>query len=167
VLLRALPEIVGRVPDARLVVAGEPLEPSAPLLALAAELELDGAVEWRLHFVREQELGELFAAAACAVLPYRELDSSGVLATALGHGRPAVVTDVGSLGTIVREFGAGRVVPPEDPAALASACVELLTDEGRLAEAAAGARAACSTLTWETAAAEHERLYEELLAERP
>jgi len=167
VLLRALPEIVGRVPDARLVVAGEPLEPSAPLLALAAELELDGAVEWRLHFVREQELGELFAAAACAVLPYRELDSSGVLATALGHGRPAVVTDVGSLGTIVREFGAGRVVPPEDPAALAAACVELLTDEGRLAEAAAGARAACSTLTWETAAAEHERLYEELLAERP
>jgi glycosyltransferase involved in cell wall biosynthesis len=166
VLLRALPEIVGRVPGARLVVAGEPLESAAPLLALADELELNGAVEWRLHFVREQEMAELFAAAACAVLPYRELDSSGVLAMALGHGRPAVVTDVGSLGTIVREYGAGLVVPPEDPAALAAACVELLSNESSLAEAAAGARAARGALTWETAAAEHERLYDELLAER-
>ena len=69
VLLRALPEIVGRVPGARLVVAGEPLEPAEPLLALADELELNGAVEWRLHFVREQEMAELFAEAACAVLP--------------------------------------------------------------------------------------------------
>jgi glycosyltransferase involved in cell wall biosynthesis len=166
VLLRALPEIVGQVPDARLVVAGEPLEPAAPLLSLADELGLNGAVEWRLHFVQEPELEELFADAACAVLPYRELDSSGVLATALGRGRPAVVTDVGSLGTIVREFGAGIVVPPEDPAALAAACVELLSDEARLAEAAAGARAARSALTWDTAAAEHERAYAELLAER-
>jgi glycosyltransferase involved in cell wall biosynthesis len=166
VLLRALPEIVGQVPGARLVVAGEPLEPAAPLLALAEELDLNGTVEWRLHFVREPELAELFAGAACAVLPYRELDSSGVLATALGHGRPAVVTDVGSLGTIVREFGAGRVVPPEDPAALAAACVELLSDESRLAEAAAGARAARGSLTWDAAAAEHERAYEELLRER-
>ena len=79
---------------------------------------------------------------------------------------PAVVTDVGSLGTIVREYGAGLVVPPEDPGALAAACVELLSDEARLAEAAAGARAARGSLTWETAAAEHERLYDQLLAER-
>ncbi len=166
VLLRALPEIVGQVPDARLIVAGEPLEPTDALVALADELDLNGAVEWRLHFVREDEMAALFAESACAVLPYRELDSSGVLAMVLGHGRPAVVTDVGSLGAIVREFGAGRVVPPEDPAALASACVELLTDEAELAQAAAGARAARGSLTWETAAAEHEALYDELLAER-
>ena len=60
--------------------------------------------------------------AAVVVLPYREIESSGVLATALGHGRPVVVTDVGSLGETVREFEAGAVVPPEDTAALAAAC---------------------------------------------
>ena len=166
VLLRAMPAILAAVPDARLVVAGDPLEPAEPLVELARELELDGAVEWRLRFVQEPELTALFADAACAVLPYRQLDSSGVLATALGHGRPAVVTDVGSLGEIVREFGAGRVVAPEDPEALARACVELVGDPAALAAAAEGARAAVASLTWDAAAAEHERAYADVLRGR-
>jgi len=166
VLLRAMPAILAAVPDARLVVAGDPLEPAEPLVELARALELDGAVEWRLRFVQEPELTALFADAACAVLPYRELDSSGVLATALGHGRPAVVTDVGSLGEIVREFGAGRVVAPEDPEALARACVELVGDPAALASAAEGARAAVGSLTWDAAAAEHERAYADVLRGR-
>jgi glycosyltransferase involved in cell wall biosynthesis len=166
VLLRAMPAILAAVPDARLVVAGDPLEPAEPLVELARDLELDGAVEWRLRFVREPELSRLFADAACAVLPYRQLDSSGVLATALGHGRPAVVTDVGSLGEIVREFGAGRVVAPEDPDALARACVELVGDPAALASAAAGARAAVAALTWDAAAEEHERVYADVLRSR-
>ncbi len=60
------------------------------------------------------------------MLPYRHIESSGVLATALGYGRPVVVTDVGSLGDTVRELDAGAVVPPEDPGALADACSRLL-----------------------------------------
>ena len=166
VLLRALPAIVRDVPDARLVVAGRPLEPARPLADLARELGVSERVEWRLAFVPEDEVAPLFERAAVAVLPYRRLDSSGVLATALGYGRPAVVSDVGSLGPIVREFGAGRVVPPEDPAALAAACVELLSEPGALAGAAHGARSARAALTWDAAAAEHERVYGEVLAER-
>jgi glycosyltransferase involved in cell wall biosynthesis len=96
------------------------------------------------------------------VLPYRKIESSGVLATALGHGRPVVVTDVGSLGSTVREFGAGVVVEPDDPAALAAACVSLLQDPDALARAYEGAEAARKALTWEAAAAAHEQLYEEL-----
>jgi glycosyltransferase involved in cell wall biosynthesis len=166
VLLRALGPIARAVPGARLVVAGRPLEPAEPLRALADELGLDGRVEWRLGFVPETEVPALFDEAAAVVCPYRELDSSGVLATALGFGRPAVVSDVGSLGPIVREFGAGRVVRPGDPDALAAACIDLLSDPVALARAAEGARAARGALTWEAAAAEHERVYAEVIAER-
>jgi glycosyltransferase involved in cell wall biosynthesis len=166
VLLRAMPAIAARVPDVRLVVAGAPLEPAEPLQALARELGVAERVEWRLEFVPDTDVAALFEAAALAVLPYRELDSSGVLATALGLGRPAVVTDVGSLGTIVREHGAGRVVPPGDPVALAAACSDLLADLEALAAAAAGARGARDALTWDAAAAQHERVYEAVLAER-
>ena len=69
-----------------------------------------------LRFLAEDEIADVMEEAALVVLPYREIESSGVLATALGHGRPAVVTDVGSLGDTVREFEAGAVVPPEDVA---------------------------------------------------
>jgi glycosyltransferase involved in cell wall biosynthesis len=146
VLLRALPEI----PDARLVVAGDPLDP-VPQGA-------DGRVEWRLRFIESGELTELMAGAAAVVLPYRRLDSSGVLATAIGYRRPVVVTDVGSLGEIVREFGAGEVVPVDDHHALAEACTRLLEPKA-LAAAAKGAERAAKELTWEKAAAEHDHLY--------
>jgi glycosyltransferase involved in cell wall biosynthesis len=166
VLLRALPAIAEQVPDVRLVVAGDPLEPVEPLQRLAEEEGVAARVEWRLGFVGESEIPPLMATATAVVLPYRQIESSGVLATALGHGRPAVVTDVGSLGATVREFGAGRVAPPEDPAALAAACVELLADPSALAEAYAGTTRARAALSWDAAAEAHEQLYDEVCAAR-
>jgi glycosyltransferase involved in cell wall biosynthesis len=166
VLLKALPEIVAAAPGARLVVAGDPIEPIEPLRALADRLGVAEQVEWRLGYVGETEIPPLMAEATVVVLPYRKIESSGVLATALGHGRPAVVTDVGSLGDTMREFGAGEVVPPEDPHALAQACVRLLTDENALAEAYRGTQRARAALTWDEAARAHEELYEDVLAAR-
>ena len=62
-----------------------------------------------------------------------------VLGEAMACGVPCVTTDIGDSARIVA--GLGRVVPPRDPAALADACVELLTlpPEERRA-LAAGAR---------------------------
>jgi glycosyltransferase involved in cell wall biosynthesis len=156
VLLRAL----AGVPDARLVVAGDPVDPVAPLQELARSLGVAARVEWRLGFLPDAELEALLQDATLVALPYRRIDSSGVLATALGHGRPVVVSDVGSLGATVRELGAGLVVPPEDDSALAEALTALLTDEAALAEAFAGTQRARATLTWARAAEEHERAYE-------
>ena len=153
VLLRAFPE----VPDARLVVAGDPLEPVGPLRRLATE-----EVEWRLGYVPDEEVHSLMHEAAVVVLPYRKVESSGVLATALGHARPVVVTDVGSLGDTVREYGAGLVVPPDDAAALARACSRLLDNEAELAACFAGAQRARAGLTWDASAVAHEHLYEEI-----
>ena len=150
VLLRALPKI----PEARLVVAGDPLDP--------VDRTTTDRVEWRLRYIGEAEVEELMEKAAVVVLPYRKLDSSGVLATAIGYRRPVVVSDVGSLGEIVREFGAGLVVPPGDEAALAAACSTLLGDERALAQAYEGAAKAAASLTWEASAQEHERIYEEI-----
>jgi glycosyltransferase involved in cell wall biosynthesis len=147
VLLEALPEI----PDAKLVVAGDPVDP----------VRKTPGVEWRLGFVPEPEVPALMAEAAAVVLPYRRLDSSGVLATAIGYGRPVVVSDIGSLGEVVREYGAGEVVPPGDPQALAQACERLL-EPAALKAAYAGAKKAAKQLTWKKAAQAHDKLYREV-----
>jgi glycosyltransferase involved in cell wall biosynthesis len=165
-LLRALPAVAERVPDVRLVVAGDPVEPAGPLRELAAATGVSGRIDWRLRFITDPEIPALMDEAAVVVLPYRRIESSGVLATALGHGRPAVVADVGTLGETVREFGAGAVVPPDDVAALAAACTGLLTDEAALAAAAAGTARARKALSWDAVAREHERVYEAVVAAR-
>jgi glycosyltransferase involved in cell wall biosynthesis len=166
VLLRALPGIANEVPDVRLVVAGDPLEPVDPLERLADELGVAQRVEWRLGYVDNSAIPALMEQATALVLPYRKIESSGVLATALGHGRPAVVSDVGSLGETVREFNAGLVVPPEDPDALAAACVRLLVDQKAREQAFEGTERARRELSWDAAAEAHERVYEDVLRER-
>jgi len=144
-----------------LVVAGDPLDPVEPLQRLAGNLGVADRVKWRLGFLPDEAIPPLMAEATLVALPYRKIDSSGVLATALGHGRPAVVTDVGGLPDAIREFGAGRVVPTEDPRAFAAALRELLEEE-ELAKAHEGAEAARRALTWDAAAAAHETVYREV-----
>jgi glycosyltransferase involved in cell wall biosynthesis len=162
--LRALPDIARRVPEVQLVIAGDPLDPVGPLRDLASRLGVAERVVWRLGFHPNEEIDTLIAGAGLVVLPYRQrVDSSGVLAMTLGRGRPAVVSDVGSLGETVQEFGAGAVVPPEDVGALADACVQLLTDPRARAQAIRGALAAREALTWEASAELHERLYAGIL----
>ncbi len=159
VLVRALAE----VPDARLVVAGDPLDPIEPTRALAEELGVGGRIDWRLGYLPQQDVEELMRAATVAVFPYRSGESaSGALATALGHGRPAVVTDV--LGEPVEEHGAGLVVPRDDPAALAEAIRRLLDDPAALERAYEGTKTARRALSWDAIAEAHEQLYSDLLA---
>ena len=163
VLIEALPEVARAVPGARLVVAGDALDPVEPLRALAERLEVADRIDWRLGFVPQDEIPGLMEAATIVVLPYRRIEASGVFGDAIGHCRPVVVSDVGVLGETVRRFAAGEVVPPGDPAALAAACIRLLTDPSLLAAAFAGVEAARKVLTWDSAAEAHERLYAEIV----
>lgn len=141
---------------ARLVVAGDPVQPVEPTP--------NGRVEWRLGYLPEAEVDRAHGEATVAVFPYRaEIDQSGSLLRALGAGVPAVVYDVGGLAEPVRRFGAGRVVPAGDVDALAGAIRELIDDEAALAQARAGAERARTTLTWDAAAEAHLGLYRELL----
>src|SRR5579884_395861 len=149
-------EVVRRLPDARLLVAGDPAMP------------LDGLrdaprVDWRLGYLAQAELDRALSEATIAVFPYRaELDQSGALLQALGAGVPVVTYDVGGLAEPVERYGAGRVVPAGDVDALTHAVRGLLADPVALAAARAGAERARAELTWDAAAAAHLELYREL-----
>ena len=149
-------EATRRLPDARLLVAGDPAMPLDGLHSAAR-------VEWRLGYLSQAELDRALSESTVAVFPYRaELDQSGALLQALGAGVPAVVYDVAGLGEPIRAFGAGRVVPAGDVDALTEAVRELLDDSDALAAARAGADRARRELTWEASAAAHLDLYREL-----
>lgn len=149
-------EVTRRLPETRLLVAGDPAMPLAGL----REAE---RVVWRLGYLPQAELDRALSEATVALFPYRgELDQSGALLQALGAGVPAVVYDVAGLAEPVRSFGAGRVVPAGDVDGLEAAVEELLTDDAALAGARLGAERARRELTWDAAAAAHLDLYREL-----
>jgi glycosyltransferase involved in cell wall biosynthesis len=150
---------VHRVDDARLLVAGDPLEEVNGYRERAGD-----RAEWRLGYLPPREVDRAFGDATVALFPYKpEFDQSGALLQALGAGVPAIAYDVGGIAEPVRRYGAGRVVPAGDVEALADAVRELLEDPQALAEARAGARRARDELTWDAAARAHLELYRELI----
>lgn len=78
------------------------------------------SITWENEYLSEERASTLLAAADVLVMPYRHIDQSGVLFSALSHGLPVVAFDVGSLKEYL-VYGIGQVVPPGDLKALASA----------------------------------------------
>jgi glycosyltransferase involved in cell wall biosynthesis len=151
-------EVAKRLDDARLLVAGDPLEPVERYREQAGRV-----AEWRLGYLEAREIDRALSESTVALFPYRpETDQSGALLRALGAGVPVVVYDLGGLAEPVRRFGAGRVVPAGDVDALTEAARELLENDGALAEARAGAERAREELTWDRAAEAHVELYRKI-----
>jgi glycosyltransferase involved in cell wall biosynthesis len=116
------------------------------------------------RFVDGREAAAFFRRADLAVLPYREIEGSGVLATALAFGLPLLLTDVGSFPEVAAT-GAAELVAPGDPAALHAALAGLVGDPAaRDALAAASRAAAAGPYAWGPIAERHIALYDRLVA---
>lgn len=158
VLLRAF----ARVSGAELWIAGVPRMDMGELHALADAAP--GTVRFVSRFVADAELPAFFRRADIVVLPYREIDQSGVLNTAMAFGRPLVVSRVGGLPELADVHDAAVAVPPGDDASLAEALSALIADRGeRERLGAAAARVARDEHSWDAIAARHLALYRELV----
>jgi glycosyltransferase involved in cell wall biosynthesis len=150
------------IEDAELWIAGMPRMDISALRATAPP-----GVRFVPRFIGDDELPAYFRRADLVVLPYREIDQSGVLFTALAFGKPLLLSDVGGFPEIAAT-GAARSFPAGDARALHDALRELLDDEP--ARAALGARArelAAGEYSWPSIARRTLALYESLLQAGP
>ena len=157
-------EAFREIPAAELWIVGNPRMDLTPLHRLAAQSP--GRVRFLTRFVDDAEIPAIFRRADLVALPYRDVEHSGVLYTGLAFGKPLVLAAVGGFPEVAAT-GAARLVPPEDPVALAAALSELVSDPAaRERLAAAAARAAAGPYSWDAVAAQTLVLYEELLESR-
>lgn len=155
VLLEAWREIT----DAELWIVGMPRMDIAHLRDGAA-----ASVRWIARFIPDEEVASYFRRADLVVLPYLEIDQSGVLATALAFGAPLLLTAVGGFSEVAA-LGAAALVEPGDPAALAAELQRLLGDPRARERLSVGARiAAGCSYDWDVIAGRHVQLYEQLVA---
>jgi glycosyltransferase involved in cell wall biosynthesis len=168
VLMEAFDELAERRPQVRLTIAG----PTVPeegedrhVLAWAAERR--DRVEVRPGYVPVGDVAPLFAQARVVALPYLAAYQSGVAHLAMTMERAVVATEVGDLPSAVRHGRTGLVVAPRDPAALAAALEDVVTD-ATLAERLGreGRRVVMNGSGWPSVAAQVETALRELV-ERP
>jgi len=114
-----------RIP-ARLRVVGAPRDP-APYWEILKSMKKRDFVELDFRFFDSQETPSLMADASLVVFPYRLIDGSGALLTALAYGKPFIATDVGMFKELAGE-SSPSLVPVGDVDALASRLDEALMD---------------------------------------
>jgi glycosyltransferase involved in cell wall biosynthesis len=154
-----LVEAFRSVEGAELWVVGRPLGVSLDALGAPP------GVRFVPRYVSDAELPAFFRRAELLVLPHRTVDVSGVLFAGLAFAKPMLLADVGGFRETVEEHGAGRLVPPGDPAALAEAIGELLADARERERLAERARAAAAgPYSWDAVAERTLAVYEEVLA---
>ena len=165
--IEQLIEAIRLVPDAALVLMGYG-RLRAELEVVAADPALDGRVRI-LPAVPPAELLDWISAADIVAMPIQpttlnhRLTTPNKLFEAMAAGVPVVASDLPGMASIVRDTGAGLLVDPTDPTAIAAAITSLVSDPARRAELGGKALAAAhATYNWETQAnallAEYSRL---------
>jgi glycosyltransferase involved in cell wall biosynthesis len=165
VLIRAfalLPQ--GLLTRTQLVVAGSPNSDVGSLRRLARQLGIEERICWKLRFIREDEVPQLFRSATVVALPYRRIDQSGVLLTALAFGKAIIASRVGGFPEVIKEGLHGMLVEPGDVQGLAAGLQSILSNSTlRQSFERAAMDLSTTELNWQTSARETMAVYERVL----
>lgn len=129
VLVRALPHLLEARPEAHLVVVGDPFfrqyrKDQEKVRRLIREMGLESKVRF-YGGASPAEVAEQMRQSAVLAVPSRREAFSAVILEALATGTPVVATRCGGPEESVEE-SVGRLVPVEDPPALARALEEVM-----------------------------------------
>jgi glycosyltransferase involved in cell wall biosynthesis len=161
-LVQAMPALRAAVPGARAIVVGDGPE-EAPLAALAERVGVADCV--RLHGP-SSDVAQILAAADVLAAPSRNEGMGRSLVEAMALGLPIVGAAVGGIPSVIGDDEAGRVIPPDDVAALAGALIELGRDDGIRAKLADVARERAEAFSTSVANARMLALYATLAREK-
>ncbi|WP_030616100.1 glycosyltransferase family 4 protein [Streptomyces sclerotialus] len=157
VLMKALPEILAEVPDARLLVAGRGDEKEA-VADLPAEFR--DRVEF-LGMVSDEDKARLLRSVDLYVAPNTGGESFGIiLVEAMSAAAPVLASDLDAFAQVLDQGEAGELFANEDASALAAAAIRLLRDPSRLAELRERGSRHVRRFDWSTVGADILAVYE-------
>ena len=166
VLLRAASQLV---PEAQLVLCAG--QPDTPELAAEVTELVEGlratrsGVIWIPEMLPKPSVIQLLSHAAVFACPSVYEPLGIVNLEAMACGTAVVGSRTGGIPEVVADGETGLLVPPEEPAPLAAALNELLTDPGRAhTMGQAGRKRAVAEFGWAAIAAQTAALYAELTA---
>jgi glycosyltransferase involved in cell wall biosynthesis len=159
-LLAAAAELRTRGLEFVLCFAGEGSERAA-LEQRVAQLDLGGSVQFLGQI---DNVGPLLLAADAVALPSRWEGLPLTLLEALARSRPVVASAVGGIPEVIEDDESGKLIPPDDPMALA----DVLESFHRHPEAAlrlgrGGLRRVREHFTWDRMVEGFEAVYDEVL----
>jgi glycosyltransferase involved in cell wall biosynthesis len=130
-LVRAVPSVLGQVPDAHLILVGADWPGSVYANAVRQEVRELGLENSVTFLGVRRDIAAILAACDVGVL---SSVCEGLPVAVLEYGLAGlgvVCTRVGQCAEVLDEGRAGLLVPPKDPSAMASALISMLLDTSR------------------------------------
>jgi glycosyltransferase involved in cell wall biosynthesis len=162
-LLSAVALLAMERPSVRLRMVGRGKD-AGRLPAMIRELGIENNVDVQPG-LPQAEAFRLFAGALALLMPSRFEGLPIVAIEGMAAGVPVVASAVGALPEVLCAPRAGRVVPPDDPRALADAIDALLGDGDTRATISAEARRVARKYSWDAVAAQHLRFLQRIAAD--
>lgn len=162
ILIRAIDYVRLEIPGIRLEIAGEGPD-LYEFRRLVSELDLTKHVVFLGEIDEDTRRQKLMDCSVFCVSPRTE-SFSIVLLEAMSFGAPIVATNVGGIPEVIGD--SGIMVPPEDPALLGAALVEVITNHYLAGELGRKGIERARKYNWDDIANEHARLYLDLFNQR-
>jgi len=163
--LTAFNEVIRRVPDARLFIAGKLWEGWERYEQIILDLNLSACIKKHLRYIPAEDVWKFYTASDLVILPYRHFDSqSGAGAAALAFQKPIIVTDTGGLPELVVDRY--YVVPPNDPGSLAEKIISCINEPSRLSRMSDESEKIAQEISWHSIALKTLSVYENVMHEK-
>jgi len=157
--IRVFARIRGKVPQAKLVMAGQDKGWQASIQRLVSELKLDEAVRFAGFLDMEGKVRE--ANAADVFLNTNRIDNMPVaVVEACAMGLPVVSTSVGGVPDLLTDGETGLLVGDNDLDGMEQAILRLLNEPDLAGRISAGGRRLAERSAWEKVRPEWERVFQ-------
>lgn len=163
IFIRAAESVLREFSSARFLVAGDGPEHDR-LESLIHELKLEDRV---VLLGRCEDMAGFYSSLDLLVISSHTEGLPMALLEGMAHGLPVVATCVGDIPSVVEEGRTGKLVPPGNPTALATAITALLSDAGCRRAMGGGARErVVAEFSASTMAKRYVELYRDALSAR-
>lgn len=133
ILLSALPEVITKYKDLKLVIAGRVWrEDFADYVNIINKYGIEDSVIAHIRYIKDSEVASYYQAADLVVLPYRRIYQSGVLLMAMSYRKPVLTSDIPGMIEIVSDGKNGFVFRSGNVGSLSSKMIDILSDDEAL-----------------------------------
>lgn len=120
--------------SAKLVIAGAPQTPELGnhYRRRIEQISANASIIFHADFIPSEKVADYFVACDVALLPYTEIDHSGIVHLAYSFGRPLIATNVGDFSEIIENGKSGYLLKENNAECLSETILEAFSNNVKL-----------------------------------
>ena len=97
-----------------------------PLIDKSAKFKIKNTIEWHIGWIEDKFADALFTKADLIVMPYKNIDGSGVLVQSIEYNVPCVASNIGGFSELIQNHKTGFLIDPVNSTSLRNIFFDIL-----------------------------------------